>query len=195
MAEIEQTAVTTVNWPLDKNYELVQTSFKDQRVRAYLELFFRVYGNVELPSVCNQIRNSEFEREQDVERRNFISTDVARPEDYDGPPDSVKIAVWREISQLAARRPQNLSCAETVLYQVGMKYVRSDPYTGMAMLYSYLYCNGLKERTRNLVLHFPNIKKQTWEALAGSDRKDIRLYRLTADGILFKDGYLRHEEL
>jgi len=195
MARIERTAVTTINWPVDENYELVQTPRKDKRVREYLNLFFDLYGTLAFGMLPDQIRNSQFERQQEAERKTFISSEVARPEEYGSPPDSVTIAPWRQLSQLAREHPQNLSHGETVLYQVGMRYIRSDPYTGMAMLYSYLYCSGLRQRTRNLVLHFPHITKQAWSSLAGSDRKDIRLYRLSADGILFRDGYLPHDAL
>ena len=85
-----------------------------------------------------------------------------------------------------------LQYPEAVLYKVGMRNIRSDPYAGMAMLYLYLYCGGMRNRTRNLVFHFPRINQEMWFKAASSsrERKDIRLFRLAADGILFSDGYL-----
>jgi hypothetical protein len=72
-----------------------------------------------------------------------------------------------------------------------MSKIRSDPYTGTALLYSYLYCGGHPTQTRNLVLHFPNITIARWRAIGNAGgRKDERLFKAAADGILFADGYL-----
>jgi len=196
LAQIEKTAVTIINWPVDESYEIVQTPFKDIRVQAYLELFFSLYSTYGLPGMLKHIMQSSFEEEQEAERREFIARQVVQPEQYDQPPPSVKISPWQSLPKLASQNPRNLSCSETVFYRIGMQYIRSDPYTGMAMLYGYLYCGGMRNRTRDLVLYFPNIDQQTWRATArDSDRKDIRLYRLVADGILFSDGYLPKSSL
>jgi hypothetical protein len=192
LAQIEQSAVTVINWPVDDSYEIIQVpTVRDERVSSYLSIFFQLYDKYGLPSILSQIMESPFQYEQEREQETFREKSVLRPEQYDSPPDSVLIVPWRSIPDLAAEAPDNLTLDEVVLYKVGMTYVRSDPYTGMAMLYSYLYCGGLKNRTRNLVLHFPGISKKTWASAASKgDRKDIRLFRLAADGILFADGYL-----
>ena len=197
LAKIENTAITTIKWPVDQNYEIIQTTSKDTRVRAYLNLFFSLYNTYGLPDMLKHIMHSSFEHEQEIERQQFISTQVVRPEQYDSPPPSVRIAPWQSIKKLASESPRNLNCRETVFYTVGMTYIRSDPYTGMAMLYSYLYCGGMQNRTRDLVLYFPHIAQDMWRTTSSevSDRKDIRLYRLVADGILFSDGYLPKSSL
>ncbi len=69
-----------------------------------------------------------------------------------------------------------------------MKNIRSDPYTGMGILYSYLYCGGMDNRSIIFIFSFENITYNDWKKTATkSDRKDIRMYRHTADWILFKD--------
>jgi len=191
LGEIECTAVTTINWPVDQNYEIIQTpAIRDKRMKDYLDLFFSLYDMYGLPAMTEHLINSTFQREQEDEQRTFVSESVVRPEQYDSPPESVRILPWQSISVLASQHPTNLKSPETVFYKIGMTYLRSDPYTGMALLYSYLYCGGLKNRTRDLVLYFPNITNGQWSAAAArGNRKDIRLFRLAADGILFSDGY------
>lgn len=192
LGEIEHTAVTTINWPVDQNYEIIQTpAVRDERMKAYMGLFFKLYDAYGVPAMAEYIMNSAFQGEQEAEQSSFISESVVRPEQYDSPPESVKILPWQSIPILAAEHPRNLRSPETVFYRIGMTYIRSDPYTGMAMLYLYLYCGGLENRTRDLVLHFPYITKEQWHTAAShGDRKDIRLFRFAADGILFSDGYL-----
>lgn len=196
MATIEDTAITTINWPVDKDYELIQLPIKDARVKEYLEMFFNLYRTHGLPNMLRHIMNSTFQKQRDDERNQFTLKEVARPKEYDLPPGSVTIGRRESISVLATQNPGNLRCREVVFYNIGMRYVRSDPYTGMALLYSYLYCGGMKQRVKDLILYFPNITKAMWRTTAdGRSRKDIRLYKLAADGILFSDGYLPKESL
>ena len=75
-----------------------------------------------------------------------------------------------------------------MLYKVGAREIRSDPYAGAAMLYRYLYVLGVDAR-RALVLHLPRISAEMWRTAARSGRrKEVRLFRIAADGILFGDG-------
>jgi hypothetical protein len=197
MAKIEKSAVTTINWPVDKHYEIIQTpSIRDARPRAFMELFFSLYSEYGLPEINRKIMNSTFQREQEVGQNEFIANRIRNPAQYDSPPDSVRIGTLSSIPALASKHPTNLRSTEIVFYVVGMNYIRSDPYVGMAMLYSYLYCGGMEHPARGLVLNFPNITRDKWRAAAsGRDRKDIRLFRLASDGILFTDGYLPKSSL
>lgn len=192
LGEIEGTSVTTINWPVDNKYEIIQLpTIRDGRIKSYLNLFFDLYSKQGLSNLTVSITNSPFQLEQEEEQKMFTTKSVVEPEQYDSPPDSVLIQPWRMIPILASEHPLNLNAIETVLYKIGMTYVRSDPYTGMAMLYSYLYCGGMRNRSRDLVLHFPYISKEQWRTTASrGNRKDIRLFRLSADGVLFSDGYL-----
>jgi len=198
MAKIEKSVITIINWPVDKNYEIIQTpNIRDAHVTEYLELFFDHYNRFGLNGIHGRISNSDFETKRHIERDNFIQSDVRNPEQYNGPPNSVEICPIDDCNLIPYNCRDNLNCDEIVLYRIGMTYIRSDPYTGMAMLYSYLYCGGMENRNRNLILRFPNISKQMWKDRATSSRvpKDIKLYRLAADGIIFKDGYFGAEIL
>jgi hypothetical protein len=83
---------------------------------------------------------------------------------------------------------------EIVVYNVGMNYIRSDPYTGMAILYHYLYIAG--HSARALVLWFPSIPHADWKRAAkNSKRKDVRLYKVAAEAILFSDAFVLKQQL
>ena len=73
---------------------------------------------------------------------------------------------------------------------VGMNYIRSDPYAGMAALYYYLYCDN---RTAQILL-FPNISVTEWNEL-GRKTKTYRMFKEFGDAILFQDGLLLRDEL
>ncbi len=197
MARIEGTAITTINWPVDSNYEIIQAPKKDARFREYLEMFFSLYEKMGLPKMLAEIKKSKFETEQQEEIRKFIKEKVVDAEQYDGPPTSVIINTLGNLPMLAKHNPADLDGENIILYNIGMTYICSDPYTGMAFLYAYLYCGGLKNKTHKLVLYMPNIRFSDWQkaAQSGRCRKDIKLFRLAADGILFRDQYVTRSNL
>jgi hypothetical protein len=195
--KVERSPITTIRWPIDEQFEIVQTANKDKRLREYLELFFELLDRHGPTGLGKALIESNFEAIQEEERQNFISTEVRDPGQYQGPPPSVVIRRLGDIPQLAEIRTPGLGKREIVFYNVGMNYIRSDPYTGMAILYAYLYCNGMRKRSRDLVLWFPNITREMWEAACTGNRvgKHVKLFRLVADGILFADEYRRHDQL
>ncbi len=197
LAELEKTVITILNWPVDKSYEIIQNpDIRDLRIQEYLRTFLDPLIKRKT-NIAAEIKNSHFEKLQEQERQEFIKSQVVDPDQYALPPDSVIIDELNKIGVLKKSRPKNLTTKEIVFYNVGMKYIRSDPYTGMAFLYSYLYCGGLKNRIRNLVLYFPNISIAMWKRVANQNRprKDIKIYKLTGDGILFSDGYVAAPDL
>jgi hypothetical protein len=184
---VEGSPITTVRWPTDDDFEIIHGPEKDVRLQEYLELFFELLDRGGVRGAREGLLNSDFERQQELERLAFIDREVRQPEQYDGPPPSVVIRRPNAIPALKGVRLPNL---EVVLYTVGMRYVRSDPYTGTAILYAYLYCGGMVNRSRTLTLWFPEITTALWEDAARSGRrKDVRLFREVADGILFADGF------
>lgn len=186
VSDVNGSAVTCINWPVDEDYEVVRETSKDDRIRAFLDLFFDAYDNREQVDVNEAIMSSEFEEEQLEERRRFAAT-LRRAADYDSPPASVALRTGTDAARATGIKVMK-AYRETVLYTVGMRYIRSDPYTGMAMLYRYLYVLGA-ERERALILCFPHITADMWrEAAASGRRKDVRLFKIAADGILFGDG-------
>lgn len=188
VSRVHETAITTINWPVDADFEIVQDSSKDDRVQAYMSTFFEVFEAEGLNGLNVGLLTSEVQQAQLAEQAAFART-IKNPEQYDGPPPSVRFLSGRDaaaefgFAELATHR-------EMVIYQVGMKYIRSDPYTGMAMLYRYLYVLGEPEKDRRLILHFPHVDDAMWDVAAvAARRKDIRIYRKVADGIIFSGSY------
>jgi hypothetical protein len=196
MAEVERAASTTVNWPVDSHYEIIKAASKDTRMRAYMHLFFENYRRGELGQLNKILQSSQFQREQHAERLAFIESEVENPSQYDGPPDSVTILPTAKFKAQYGVPSEQLPLENTVVYNVGMTYVRSDPYTGMAILYSYLYCGGMGKHSSHLVLHFPNITRAIWDRAAkNQNRKEVRLFLAVADGIVFGRHYASIQSL
>ncbi len=195
---IEKTAVTTINWPVDKRYEIVREQWKDDRLKEYLQVFFGLYDTGGVAQVNSDFCKSSFHDRQLDERAKFIAAEVEKPEQYNVPPNSVIIDDnTRIVSLTTYPEHKQLPLAETVLYNVGMRYIRSDPYTGMGMLYEYLYAGGPTRRTRNMVFHFPEISHSMWKTAAAGKRprKDIRLFKQVANAILFSDAIVLAKDL
>ena len=190
------TAVTAINWPVDESFEVRRDQGKDEDVRDYLATFLTLYANQPNLSQLNaDIRQSDVHRRMLAERNTFVSTCIRKPEQYNSPPPSVEILTIPEFTERHGQIDRKLqSLTELVTYKVGMNYIRSDPYTGMAMLYRYLYI--LENPSRALVLWFPNITENMWrQAAASGNRKDVRLFRIAADAILFADLLLPRDNL
>jgi hypothetical protein len=188
MVRVTGTAVTTINWPVDSHYEVRRDADKDKDVRDYMATLLRLNSQVAPDRLNQELLSSHIQARMLKDRANFILT-IRRQAQYDLPPDSVQVltpdtflkAYKFDVAAIG------LKVSEIVLYQVGMTNIRSDPYTGMAMLYHYLYIAEHKDRA--LVLWFPNINSATWNVTArrGPGRKDIRLFRHAAEAILFSD--------
>jgi len=192
---VEDATVLTIRWPVDGDYEILRDDSKDTRMKEFMGLFFDLYADCGVPGMNVPLRSSQFQREQRSERALFVDEEVVRPEQYDGPPNSVVITVAR--AGYNPPLPPELNGEPVIVYQVGMRKIRSDPYTGMALLYSYLYCGGINRPDRRLILWFPNIVVATWIETAARtpNAKHVKLYRLVADAIVFRDGYLMEMDL
>lgn len=188
MVRVTGTAVTTINWPVDAQCEVRRDADKDKDVREYMETLLRLAREIDPKDLNQAILASPIQARMLKERMEFISQ-IKRQEQYDLPPDSVQVLTpdtFRKAYKFDIASV-GLKVSEVVLYQVGMRNIRSDPYTGMAMLYHYLYIAEHKDRA--LVLWFPHIDSATWKITAqrGRGRKDIRLFRHSAEAILFSD--------
>lgn len=196
MVRSTKTAVTTINWPVDQRCEIRRDRAKDRDVREYIEVFFKAYGARGLRGISAALLASEIHKRMISEREAFVLTSVRRPDRYDAPPASVELMSVEGIGQKFGIAVKMLpaDAKEIVLYKVGMNYIRSDPYTGMAMLYKYLYI--VEHPFRRLILWFPHITSEVWRDAAGrSNRKDVKLFRVVSDAILFSDGLLLRSQL
>lgn len=191
VSEYYNTAITTINWPVDSHCEVLKTPVKDCRLIEYIELFLDYYKDNGMNGLTEYIKNSKFQDEQYYEQKAFAEKEIQNPEQYDGPPDSVEILSRAQFERKYCRVPgldQEVDYIE--IYHVGMQYIRSDPYTGMAALYYYLYGrNNLIQ-----ILHFPNIRFDKWRILQ-TNTKTYRMYREFCAGILFADGLVLQEDL
>ena len=199
LASMEQatgTAITTINWPVDENYEVRRGRKKDEDVRDYVETFLRLYVSLPNLRLLNRaLLLSDIHRRMVEERDRFVQTEIRNPKQYDIPPPSVEILRPAEFRQRHKNIGNSLQkFSELVIYKIGSNSIRSDPYTGTSMLYKYLYV--IHKSSRALVLWFPHIRESEWRKTAiNTDRKDIRLYRIVADAILFTDKLVLRERL
>ena len=149
------TAITTINWPADDDFEVRRDSAKDSDVRDYLDTFMQLYlDDPGLESLNHRLVISETHNRLIADRTRFVESSIRRPEQYDRPPNTVEIMTSHEFNTKHGALLRD--SGEVVLYRIGMSAIRSDPCTGMAMLYRYLYV----ERTipeRALVLWFPTL--------------------------------------
>lgn len=191
-----RSAITTINWPVDSRYEVRRDRGKDHDVREYIATFVNLYTSLHsLQEVNSALLRSSIHARMIDERRSFVLDAIRRPEQYDVPPNSVEILPTDAFEQrYSGVTGSATKAAEVVLYKVGMNSIRSDPYTGMAMLYRYLYV--AEHPSRALVLWFPNVTEAMWRSAAGgTSRKDIRLFRIAADAILFADRFVPRQQL
>ena len=190
------TAVTTINWPVDGNYELRHDQTKDADAREYVSTFLALYAvQPDLRQLNASLLQSNIHRRMVSERDTFVRNEISNPEQYDSPPPSVKILTPSEFRQCHGWIDGEFQgVSRLVVYKVGMNKIRSDPYTGMSMLYRYLYV--LDKPSRVLVLWFPKITEEMWRTVtANENRKDVRLFPITADAIRFSDRLVLRESL
>lgn len=190
MVRVTGAAVTTINWPVDQDCEVRRDAQKDDDVREFIATLLDLYEGQPSADLNAQILRSDVHRRMMAERAKFVGT-IKRAEQYDLPPESVQVLTNETFCAAFEHDPRKhgISAREIVLYKVGMKSIRSDPYTGMAMLYHYLYI--AEHRDRALVLWFPEIDQAAWRtASARPNRKDVRLYKHASEAILFRDGFV-----
>ena len=193
MTHIHQVPMLACNWPADANGELMIDGSENERISELVSSFLSAGCSSWWPEAEQQL---ELLSKEYAER-------VAAYRNYANPPKSVVIGASRdlyrrftEFEYLTIDEQQDLfGCEETVLYTIGMtpeKSRREDPYTGTQFIYDYAWCrNGARpeNKSRNLVLRFPEISRDTWLRNNPDDsaRKSSNWY-LTANALLFSDG-------
>lgn len=188
LEKVNNTVATAINWPVDERFELLRGSEKDDDMREYLQIVLDEYNKNGTGLLIDVVKNAPLQKRMQSEREQFIEQYVRNPEQYDLPPPS---AVFVSPDTLRTIHGASVDGFDEVLvYSVGMTYIRSDPYTGTGMLYRYLYVLGEPEKNRALVLLFPNISQSQWHQVSHRPRKDVKLFKIIADGIIFSDGYL-----
>ena len=191
LSSVYNTAVTTINWPVDERCEVIKNANQDQCVREYLSVFFDYYAKNGIERLTEHIKEFRFQKDQKTEQIQFEKAEVKRRKQYEKPPKSVEVLPKVSYVKKYGPLPAELSEAnQIILYRIGMKKMRSDPYAGMASLYHYLY----KSENTVMVLHFPNISSGKWFQQR-KNTKTYRMYKAFADAILFQDEIVVHDNL
>lgn len=185
------TAITTINWLVDKHCEILRTAEKDNRIKIYIKLFLSYYNRSGIAGLTEYIKDSQFQQEQYKEQEQFALNEIRNPEQYNIPPDSVQIISLNEFEHQFCRIPGvDSRVRRIVLYNIGMQNIRSDPYAGMAALYYFLYGDDNVLQ----ILYFPNIIFSKWLTLRKTT-KTYRMFKKFCSAILFKDGLVLKKDL
>ena len=191
--------VTTINWSVDKKYEVRLGKDKDGDVQEYVKTLLDFYSSSpDLSRLSEELRSSAIHLRMVEERNNFVRDVIKRPMQYDIPPKSVRIMTPRQFSQHYTLDSVELEAFDKlVVYCIGTNEAidfRADPYTGAAMAYRELYV--LEHISRALVLWFPEKTEGMWRSAATNpNRKEIRLFPIAANAILFKDNLVLRKNL
>jgi hypothetical protein len=185
ISRIHDVPAVAVSMRVDSRGEILPNAPCDMLVAEMLEAY--------LPNLEHAAFSPSLEAMRDEYSRRL----KVRPSYGSLPPSvsTIKTANARSILGLDVRFP--VPRDETVVYTIGMteaKCRREDPYTGTQFIYDYTLCRvGPRsfEKRRNLVLHFPRIRKGVWLANNPPDpnRKSCNWY-LTASTIALADGFI-----
>ena len=192
MWKIHRTPMMAINWPSDHHGELLEDASADAELKSLISGYIKSGYDRD----CTAFRTA---------RANQIAQYSSRCEAYEAygePPPSLRIeetkSVLRTLGISTSTRDAQklLERDESVVYEIGMseeKCRREDPYTGTQFIYDYLYCRtGPKpdDKYRNLILYFPNIRRDVWLAKNPNDtnRKSSNWY-LTASAHVFQDDW------
>jgi len=192
--EIHKTPAILINWKCDANGELINDGTQNERLKEILPMFYSkdfVKNNSLLARIKNEMLNEYEER-------------VIEFKNYAHPPKSLQLYKTKELieahnKELSEKDIKKLMIfKESAVYKIGMlpkSSKRQDPYTGMQFIYDFLYCRvgpTPEQKKRNLILYFPNLEKEFW-LKTNPDNKNTKSsnWYLCANGLLFRNGYLR----
>ncbi|PIV10009.1 hypothetical protein COS51_00115 [Candidatus Roizmanbacteria bacterium CG03_land_8_20_14_0_80_36_21] len=191
LREIHSTPIVAINWECDNKYELIRDGSQDLFLREVINDFVKHDFKSEPPIL---------KKAYEIMRIKYQEALTRHPQYSDLPPTAREMITKYYINTLKAKygdlKFNGLirSRTKSLIYDIGMKYVRSDPYTGTQLIYDYLLARKgttSKERTMNIVLRMPNISSTLWKkAVAKKNRKDIKLYTKFADLIELSDGII-----
>ncbi len=191
LSEIHETPIIAINWECDSSYELIRDGSQDLFLKEVIDDFVKHSFNGKIPIL---------DKVYEVMKVKFQEALTRYPQYSDLPPTARETITKDYLANLKTKYG-NLNFNELInsrvkslVYDIGMRYVRSDPYTGTQLIYDYLLARkGItpKERIMNIILRIPNISKALWEkAAASKDRKDIKLFTKFSDLIELSDGVI-----
>jgi hypothetical protein len=193
MWDIHNTPIIALNWKSDEHGELIDDGTEDEEIKLVID----AYVASSYDKKCEIFKKIRINTEQEYEKR------LKRYKAYSKPPASVSFIktdiFLKTINKIINKNQTNhlKRFKESVIYLIKMeeaKCRREDPYTGTQFIYDYAYCrNGTlpSQKNKNLILHFPNIRKKFWLEKNPNDtsRKSCNWY-LVANALIFSDGVL-----
>ena len=192
MWKIHNSPIFLINWKCDKDGELINDGTEDLEIANITNMLVKTSYLGKKKIIDNHMNNL----------LNLYKLGCVAHKSYAKPPNSVKIIGTKQFlkkynNQLNnVHRKELIKKNDTLVYSISMKEdsaKRQDPYTGMQFIYDYLYCrNGkrVENKSKNLILFFPKITKQWWLANNPNNNKKSSNWYLTANGLLFNDGYI-----
>ncbi len=190
---IHNVPIHLLNWKCDENGELIGDGSEDKDIKRLLQMYIQTEYKGDNESLENE--KEKLLKEFDISTKNFPN--------YKSPPNSVSFSKTKKlyndfnINLKNTERNIFFEKEESVIYKIVMKQgptaKRQDPYTGTQFIYDYLYCRNAKypiNKYRNLLLYFPLISKSFWLRTNPNIKTKSSNWYLTANGIIFKDGFL-----
>lgn len=191
MWDIHDCPIIALNWVVDEDGELIDDGSEDDEIKSVLNDFVNSGFNPK----CSRFSDIRKQSDQEYKSR------LAQRSQYGDPPPSVTFnSTSSYLENLGFSIEPNvkshlLQNQESLVYLIGMteeKCKRQDPYTGTQFIYDYAYCRSGKlpeEKNKNLILHFPSIRKSVWEKKNPNDpnTKSSNWY-LVANAFIFSDG-------
>jgi hypothetical protein len=198
MWEIHGVPALAIEWPHDENYELVLGGTENEVVGRLIDTLISANFNFAKVTIIDELK---------AKMKQEINNATLRHRGYGEPPNSVKIILTESLVNSLHEQFRNVNLPEylterekSLVYYIRMSEKacrREDPYTGMQLVYDYHLCRKgptKNDRHTNLVLHFPNIRKNTWLKKNPFDlMKKRRLWYIVPDLLVFKDGVLNPE--
>lgn len=191
MTRIHGVPILAVNWPMDKNGELVDDGTEDDRIKAVVGDYLGTGHKNNCGEILAQQRIMEDEYKARLARRGAY----ARPPGSIVMVSSISLGDYIDGTLQKEIRTRFMARPKTLLYQIGMtpeSCKRQDPYTGMQFIYDYLLCRDGADpgdKHTNLVLHFPLLTRKKWyENNPNNPSTKSCNWYITANGFLFKDG-------
>jgi hypothetical protein len=192
MTKIHECPVLPVSWPCDPDGNLVTDGSEDNGVKALVK---------EILNPGSQDGSIEAYKRTlllDLQRRESVYPN------YRELPTSANIVRTSGLDLALGDSPGSRRIkgrVESLVYKMDMspdKCKRQDPYTGMQFIYDYAWLRTGKSpshRTKNLLLHIPNVTKAQWLKANPNDvsTKSCNWY-LTADAIVLSDGVIVIED-
>jgi hypothetical protein len=193
MWDIHGSPVIALNWRADRFGELIDDGSEDDEIKSVIDDFIASGFSASCPRFSSVRANAILEYDRRLSARPLYGT----------PPPSVTLEKTSSFLDRVgfptpySTRAQLTTRPESLVYTIGMteeKCKRQDPYTGTQFIYDYAYCRSgplPQHKERNLILHFPDIKKEVWSIKNPNDTstKSCNWY-LVANALVFSDGIM-----